>query len=65
MKKFSFRRRPGLLVTATVLIALIAIPVFIFSAHDPAEAASAPAAPQAMPASVAAVVQSEVAVREA
>ena len=61
MKKFSFRQRPGLLVTATVLTALIAIPVFIFGVHGQAEATSAPAAPQAVPASVATVVQSEVA----
>ena len=61
MKKNLFGTR-GVLAAATVLTALAGIPAVIFGLHGGnAEATPAPAAPQAMPASVATVVQSEVA----
>ncbi|HUG23362.1 efflux RND transporter periplasmic adaptor subunit [Piscinibacter sp.] len=61
MKKNLFGTR-GVIAAATVLTALAGIPAVIFGLHGGnAEATPAPAAPQAMPASVATVVQSEVA----
>ena len=61
MKKNLFGTR-GVIAAATVLTALAGIPAVIFGLHGgSAEATPAPAAPQAMPASVATVVQSEVA----
>ena len=62
MNKNSFRARRGLLAAATALTVLAGIPAVIVGLHSTtAKATTTPAAPQATPASVATVVQSEVA----
>ena len=61
MNKNILRQRPLMLAVATVVAALAGIPAVIFGLHSTAAVATtAPAAPQAMPASVATVVQSDV-----
>ncbi|HEY0856633.1 MAG TPA: efflux RND transporter periplasmic adaptor subunit [Albitalea sp.] len=61
MNKNILRRRPLVLALATVVAALAGIPAVIFGLHSTdAVATTKPAAPQALPASVATVVQSDV-----
>jgi membrane fusion protein, multidrug efflux system len=60
MLKIPLRYRPSLLVIATVLTAMAAVPAFVMGLHNPAVANPAPAAAPAQPASVATLVQSEV-----
>lgn len=62
MNKNILRTRPAMLATAALVATLAGIPAVIFGLHSgDAEATTSPAAPPAMPASVATVVQSEVA----
>ena len=62
MNNKAFTPRRLWLATGAALAAVAGIPALIFGLHGtPAEAHPAPAAPQATPASVAAVVQSQVA----
>jgi membrane fusion protein, multidrug efflux system len=60
MLKTPLRYRPSLLVVATVLTAIAAVPALVIGMHKPAVANPAPAAAPALPASVATLVQSEV-----